>query len=124
MEPLSLWLYVVAAMRLLSFVIGYYKPETFADQLFPAAPRTEVSHLAGRTFGIWTLVTCTLCVLTARDGVDPGSAIFLATFLSFVYALGFFIVEMFYFHTMTTRSILSPGVVASISVAWMGSLFL
>ncbi len=118
-----MWLYAVAAMRLLSFVIGYYSPEKFAEQVFPAAPRTEVSHLMGRTFGVWTLVTCTLCVLTARD-VDPDSAIFFATLLSFVYALGFFAVELVYFRTMTAGSIASPGVVASVSIVWMGSSLL
>ena len=117
---LSTWLIVVALLRLLSVVIGYISPQTFASSVFPAAPKSEVTDLMGRTFAIWTTVTCTLCLLTAQDP-DPESPIFFATFLSFVYALLFFAIELLFYGTMTFRSIASPGIVSTLSIVWMGA---
>ena len=123
MEYLTIWLYVVAALRLLSVGIGYTRPLTLAKRVFPTPASAQVTPLMGRTFGIWTLVTCTLCVLCAQEP-DPNASIFLATFLSFVYAGGYFVLELVVYKTVTVKSVLSPAVVAGTSVVWMGALLL
>jgi len=114
---LQLWLLVVALMRLFSVFTGYLNVELFRVNLFPEAVDSEVSKLQGRTFGVWVCVTCVLCVLCACYIKEP--AIFLATLLSFVIALVFFALEFLVYETMSPASIMSPFVVASISIIWM-----
>ncbi|KAJ4839386.1 hypothetical protein Tsubulata_040235, partial [Turnera subulata] len=57
----------------------------------------------GRTFGVWTLLTCTLCYLCAFN-LDS-KPLYLATFLSFIYALGHFLTEYLLYQTMTTTNL-------------------
>ena len=116
-----MWLYFVAVLRMVSVVVGYVRPATFATHVFAGAMRSDVSDLMGRTFGIWTSLSCTLCVLTARSP-DPRSPIFLATFMSFLFAALYFAQEFFVFKTVTRRTVLSPAVVACSSMLWMGYL--
>ncbi len=117
---LSLWLYFVAALRLLAVFLGYAMPQRLTTNLFTRAPK-EVTGLTGRAFGVWTLVTCVLCVITAGNP-DPAGPVFFATLLSFVIAGAFFVVELLVFGTVTVRSILSPSIVAGVSTVWMGYL--
>jgi hypothetical protein len=64
-----------------------------------------VQDVHGRTFGVWTLLTCLLCVMTALN-LD-NEALYLVTFLSFVFALGYFLLECFVYHTMAVKSLAS-----------------
>ena len=64
-----------------------------------------VTEIHGRTFGTWTLLTCTLCLLCARN--LHNKPLYLATLLSFVYALGHFGMEYLIFHTMSTKNVLT-----------------
>ena len=57
----------------------------------------------GRTFGVWTLLSCTLCFLCAFN-LD-NRPLYMATFLSFVYALGHLAVECFVYHTIRAASL-------------------
>lgn len=50
-----------------------------------------VTDVHGRTFGVWTLLTCTMCFLCAFN--LENRPLYLATFLSFIYALGHFLTE-------------------------------
>lgn len=59
----------------------------------------------GRTFGVWTLLTCLLCVMTAFN-LD-NEALYLVTFLSFVFALGYFLIECFIYQTMAVKNVAS-----------------
>lgn len=121
MELLAIWLYVVAAMRALSVFMGYFFPQKLCSTVFASAMKYDTSALTGRTFGVWTLVTCTLCILTAQN-LDASSPIFLATMLSFVYAFAFFVLEMLVYKTVSTKSIISPGIVSVASMVWMYSV--
>nr|CAD1828180.1 unnamed protein product [Ananas comosus var. bracteatus] len=53
--------------------------------------QTQMTDVHGRTFGVWTLLTCTLCFLCAFN--LENKPLYLATFLSFIYAFGHFITE-------------------------------
>lgn len=64
-----------------------------------------VADVHGRTFAVWTLLTCTLCVLCALN--LSNRALYQATFLSFVYALGYFLIECFIYGTMAPKNVAS-----------------
>jgi hypothetical protein len=57
-----------------------------------------VSDVHGRTVGVWTLLSCTLCFLCAFN-LD-NKPLCLATFLSFVYGYGYFVVEYLVYHSV------------------------
>ncbi|XP_024356802.1 ergosterol biosynthetic protein 28 isoform X1 [Physcomitrium patens] len=71
----------------------------------------------GRTFGVWTLLTCLLCVMTAFN-LD-NEALYLVTFLSFVFALGYFLIECFIYQTMAVKNVASLFFFAGGSIIWM-----
>lgn len=62
-----------------------------------------VTDVHGRTFGVWTLLTCTLCFLCAFN--LENKPLYLATFLSFIYALGHFLTEYLIYHTMAVSNL-------------------
>lgn len=85
----------------------------------PPPPFPPVTDLYGRTFAVWTAVTCALCLACARDPrVAP---VYGATLFSFVVALAFFVGEAFIFRTMSLRSAAQPGIIATVSAAWMAA---
>ena len=56
-----------------------------------------------RTVAVWTLLSCTLCFLCAFNlGSKP---LYTATFLSFLYALGYLTVECLVYHTIRAASL-------------------
>ena len=64
---------------------------------------SSVTGVHGRTVAVWTLLSCTLCFLCAFNlGSKP---LYAATFLSFVYALGYLAVECFVYHTIRAASL-------------------
>ena len=68
---------------------------------------------------MWTAITCALCLACARDPrVAP---VYGATLFSFVVALAFFAGEAFVFRTMSLRSAAQPGIIATVSAAWMAA---
>jgi hypothetical protein len=69
-----------------------------------------VTEVHGRTFGTWTLLTCTLCYICAFN-LD-NKPIYLATLLSFVYAFGHFLTENLIYHTMAISNLTIVGVFA------------
>ncbi|CAD6269459.1 unnamed protein product [Miscanthus lutarioriparius] len=74
--------------------------------------RTEnVTDVHGRTFGVWTLLTCTLCFLCALN--LENRPLYLATFLSFIYALGHFLTEYLIYHTMAATNLSTVGFFAA-----------
>lgn len=72
-----------------------------------------VSEVHGRTFGVWTLLTCTLCFLCAFN--LENKPLYLATFLSFIYALGHFLTEYLFYQTMTIANLSTVGFFAGIT---------
>ena len=71
---------------------------------------------------MWTSITCTLCVLLAFD-IDNRS-LFVATLVSFIAALFHFLTEFLIYRTMTAANLLSPGIVAGVSIVWMSTVLL
>jgi hypothetical protein len=69
-----------------------------------------VSEVHGRTFGTWTLLTCTLCYICAFN-LD-NKPLYLATFLSFIYAFGHFLTEYLIYHTMAISNLTTVGIFA------------
>jgi len=62
-----------------------------------------VQDIHGRTFGVWTLVTCLLCVMSAFN--LHNEELYLVTYLSFVIALGYFSLECFVYRTMAVKNL-------------------
>ncbi|KAH7431031.1 hypothetical protein KP509_08G026300 [Ceratopteris richardii] len=59
-------------------------------------------HELHKTFGTWTFLTFTLCILCARD--LENQSFYLATLLSFIYALGYFLIEFLMFDSINNNS--------------------
>mmetsp|Transcript_22861 Transcript_22861/g.76761 ORF Transcript_22861/g.76761 Transcript_22861/m.76761 type:complete len:156 (-) Transcript_22861:145-612(-) len=120
-KMLGAWLYAVALLRLISVAAAFSgNVELLHEQLFSLAP-TAMTALHGRTFGTWTLTTCGVCILCARDGCNPDSAIFHATGITFLTAMGHFVTEVLVYRTMTWANFASPGLVAGISLLWLAA---
>eukprot|EP00879_Flechtneria_rotunda_P020604 GHRR01021681.1.p1 GENE.GHRR01021681.1~~GHRR01021681.1.p1 ORF type:complete len:168 (+),score=42.60 GHRR01021681.1:158-661(+) len=117
-KALSRWLALVAALRLLSVYIGIFDPARFRQALIDLQPDL-VNDLYGRLFATWTLLTCGLCLICARNPTN--SAIYGATLLSFVVALIHFITELLVFRTMSIKGAATPMVIAGLSTLWMGA---
>lgn len=90
----------------MSLSYGVLNPE-YSSLLLYCVIVTEVH---GRTFGVWTLLTCTLCILCAFN--LENKPIYLATFLSFIYALGHFLTEYLIYHTMSIANLTTVGIFA------------
>jgi hypothetical protein len=73
-----------------------------------------VTEVHGRTFGVWTLLTCTLCFICSFN--LENKPLYLATFLSFIYAFGHFLTEYLIYHTMEIANLTTIGVFAVMNV--------
>ncbi|GAB4822498.1 hypothetical protein N2152v2_009544 [Parachlorella kessleri] len=118
LQALRRWLVFVALLRLFSVGLGYAAPHRFQTNLYTKKPEL-VTDLTGRTFAAWTLTTCLLCLICARNPCVP--SIYGATLLSFVLALLHFSLELVVFKTMAWQFALQPMVVAGISALWMAA---
>jgi len=65
----------------------------------------------------WTLLTCTCCLFTALH--IKSKPIFSVTLFSFFVAFTVFMLEFFYYKTMTIPNLLPIFFVASISIVWL-----
>ncbi|KAI4981343.1 hypothetical protein ZWY2020_021828, partial [Hordeum vulgare] len=65
------------------------------------------TEIHGRTIGVWTLLTCTLCFLCAFN--LENKPLYIATFLSFIYALGHFLTEYLIYHTIAATNLSTVG---------------
>ena len=66
--------------------------------------------LAGRTFAVWTTVTCLICLITASDPTNTG--LLKVTLGTFVIALGYFVLELFVYKTVSVRTAIRPAIIA------------
>ncbi|KAK9845316.1 hypothetical protein WJX81_003364 [Elliptochloris bilobata] len=112
------WLVFVALLRLLSVYLGVFQHSYFKSHLFDLQP-VLVNELYGRTFATWTLTTCALCLICAKN--PRVRAIYGATLLSFVAALVHFTIEVLVYKTMSLKSAANPLIIAGISTLWMGA---
>jgi hypothetical protein len=114
---LQRWLYTAAILRLFSVYLGFFDWTKFRTNLYSGKPDL-VTELQGRTFAVWTITTCALCLICAKDPKVP--SIYGATLFSFLVAFLHFAAELLVFKTTTPLSALSPLLVSGISVLWMG----
>ncbi|XP_057729855.1 ergosterol biosynthetic protein 28 isoform X1 [Arachis stenosperma] len=114
MKALGWWLLAVGTLRLASVWFGFFNIWALHLGVFSNTTMTEVH---GRTFGTWTLLTCTLCYICAFN-LD-NKPIYLATFLSFIYALGHFVTEYFIYQTMQIQNLSAVAFFAGTSIMWM-----
>ncbi|GJM96151.1 hypothetical protein PR202_ga12966 [Eleusine coracana subsp. coracana] len=111
---LGWWLMVVGTVRLVLTLYGYLDTAALGAATYAKAEMTAVH---GRTLGVWTLLSCTLCFLCAFNlDCQP---IYWATFLSFVYAYVHFILEYLLYHTASLSDLASLGFVAVTAMVWM-----
>ncbi|CAN4122466.1 unnamed protein product [Withania somnifera] len=114
MELLGWWLMLVGTLRLASVWFGFVDIWALRLAVFSKTTMTEVH---GRTFGVWTLLTCTLCYLCAFNLHDR--PLYLATLLSFFYAFGHFLTEFLIYQTMEIKNLVTVGIFAGTSIVWM-----
>eukprot|EP00249_Psilotum_nudum_P005446 c18881_g1_i1 orf=102-494(+) len=114
MRALGWWLIFVGLLRLSSVWFGFFDIRYLRLAVFS---RTTMTEVHGRTFGTWTLLTCTLCFLCARNLEDQ--PLYVATLISFVYAFGHFLTEYFIYETMALKNLLTVSIFAGTSVIWM-----
>eukprot|EP00244_Chara_vulgaris_P014334 TRINITY_DN8911_c0_g1_i1.p1 TRINITY_DN8911_c0_g1~~TRINITY_DN8911_c0_g1_i1.p1 ORF type:complete len:133 (-),score=2.74 TRINITY_DN8911_c0_g1_i1:325-723(-) len=114
MKILSVWLLIVAVMRLSAFIWGYTDLSKLQVGVYS---ETELSPLHGREFSAWTATTACLCVICALN--LNSRPIYLATMLSFVIAEAHFLLEYLVFGTMSVHTFISPAIIASVSAFWM-----
>ncbi|WVZ49061.1 hypothetical protein U9M48_000442 [Paspalum notatum var. saurae] len=118
---LGWWLIAVGTFRSTFTWSCFFGSATLCSATFSGTP--SVSDVHGRTVGVWTLLSCTLCFLCAFN-LDS-KPLYIATFLSFVYGIAYLAVEWLIYHT-----ILFPSSVPFIffagktsvhrtSIAWM-----
>ncbi|KAM3368436.1 hypothetical protein ACQJBY_016776 [Aegilops geniculata] len=106
---LGWWLMLVGSLRLASVWFGFFNIWALRVAVFSQIEMTEIH---GRTFGVWTLLTCTLCFLCAFN--LENKPLYIATFLSFIYALGHFLTEYLIYHTMAAANLSTVGFFAGI----------
>ncbi|KAK9047574.1 hypothetical protein V6N11_053413 [Hibiscus sabdariffa] len=109
MKALGWWLMLVGSLRLLSVWFGFFDIWALRLAVFSNTTMTEVH---GRTFGVWTLLTCTLCFLCAFN--LENKPLYLVTFLSFIYAFGHFLTEYLFYHTMALSNLTTVGIFAAV----------
>ncbi|KAL6846886.1 hypothetical protein ACP4OV_022739 [Aristida adscensionis] len=101
---LGWWLMLVGSLRLASVWFGFFDIWALRVAVFS---QTDMTDVHGRTFGVWTLLTCTLCFLCALN--LENKPLYIATFLSFIYALGHFLTEYLIYHTMAAANLSTVG---------------
>eukprot|EP01113_Clastostelium_recurvatum_P033259 TRINITY_DN4377_c0_g1_i1.p2 TRINITY_DN4377_c0_g1~~TRINITY_DN4377_c0_g1_i1.p2 ORF type:complete len:123 (+),score=17.50 TRINITY_DN4377_c0_g1_i1:466-834(+) len=119
MVPLQYWMFAVAGLRIFGAAQAFFNSARLRTNVYSRQPR-EVTSLHTRLFGIWTLMSCTLCLATAYDPANR--SVLLCAWVSFVLALAHFIQEAFIFRTSSIRDIIPPFIVAGTSIVWIGSI--
>ena len=111
---LRTWLLGVAALRALSVGLGYLAPMTLQSKLFSRAGK-QYTGLVGRTFAVWTAVTC--LVTTAAALNLRNAALLWTTVATFVAANCFFALELLVYRSVSVATIALPFFFAS---EWLG----
>jgi len=119
LSGLQMWLLGVAGLRVFGACNAFFWLQNIQDQVY-SNRKKQVTELFGRLFGTWTLMSCTLCVLTAYE--PSNKLLMFATFMSFVLALGHFAVELVVFKTATVRNCIPQAIVAGTSIFWLGRI--
>ncbi|MFQ6642203.1 hypothetical protein Gotur_018128 [Gossypium turneri] len=124
MKALGWWLMLVGSLRLASVWFGFFDIWALRLAVFSSTSNLDnwfsilflmiyaVTEVHGRTFGVWTLLTCTLCFVCAFN--LENKPLYLVTFLSFIYAFGHFLTEYLFYQTMALSNLTTVGIFAGI----------
>ncbi|KAJ1256901.1 hypothetical protein BS78_K276800 [Paspalum vaginatum] len=112
MPALGWWLIAVGTFRS-TFTWSCF----FGSASLCSATFSGTHNVHGRTVGVWTLLSCTLCFLCAFN-LDS-KPLYVATFLSFVYGIAYLAVEWLIYHTIIFPSSVPFIFFAGTSMAWM-----
>ncbi|CAG5115336.1 unnamed protein product [Candidula unifasciata] len=113
---LRIWLSFVAVMAIGNTVQCFISPYLFG-RLYTVDEK-NVSDLAARLFGIWTLLAGGLRLMCALDVYNK--MLYHVTLFSFVLACGHFLSEVLVYGTATfTATIVAPVIVSSVSTILM-----
>ncbi|WVZ49032.1 hypothetical protein U9M48_000414 [Paspalum notatum var. saurae] len=74
-----------------------------------------VTSVHGRTVGVWTLLSCTLCFMCAFN-LDS-KPVYMATFLSFFYAITYLGIECLIYHSIHFASLV-PFIFIADNCSW------
>ncbi|PWZ32921.1 Ergosterol biosynthetic protein 28 [Zea mays] len=77
----------------------------------------SVTGVHGCTVAVWTLLSCTLCFLCSFN--LSSKPLYMATFLSIVYAIGHLSVECVVYHTISAASLAPFTFIAVTTMVWM-----
>jgi len=115
-SKLSWWLTFVSLLSFFGSAQAFYSLTLLKSNQFSLTPE-QVSPIAGRLFGCWTLVASLVRLSCAFDLANK--TLYRLTLQTFYVALGFYGTEVFLFHTVPLGNALPPFVVASTSILWM-----
>ncbi|XP_067942570.1 ergosterol biosynthetic protein 28 homolog [Watersipora subatra] len=115
---LRIWIALVAFMALgNTFAIFFGTPTFLKSRLYNSKPE-ELTPLAARLFGVWTLLASVVrgyCSLHLRNKL-----IFQVTLLTFAIAFLHFMTELFAYETCLLEiGVISPLIISGISMLWM-----
>ncbi|XP_076443000.1 ergosterol biosynthetic protein 28 homolog [Babylonia areolata] len=115
---LRVWIGFVAFMALGNTVQCFVDHSFLVSRLYTSQPEKNVTGLAARLFGVWTLLAAVLRFACAID--IHNKILYHLTFLSFFLALGHFASEVFLYKTaQLTVGVCAPLIVSSISIVLM-----
>ncbi|CAL4980222.1 unnamed protein product [Urochloa decumbens] len=109
---LGWWLIAVGIFR-----SAYTWSCAFGSASFCSATTSEIPNANERTAAAWSLLSSTLCFLCAFN-LD-NKRLYAATFLSFVYAVGYLAVECLVYHTIRAARLPLFTFIAGTSMLWM-----
>ncbi|KAJ1257178.1 hypothetical protein BS78_K197000 [Paspalum vaginatum] len=112
---LGWWLIAVGTFRSAFTWSCFFGSGTLCSATYSGT--SSVSGVHGRTVGVWTLLSCTLCFLCAFN--LHSKPLYMATFLSFVYGIAYLAVESLIYHTILFPSSVPFIFFAGTSIAWM-----
>ncbi|KNE66123.1 hypothetical protein AMAG_10375 [Allomyces macrogynus ATCC 38327] len=118
-QNLGRWLAVVGGISIASGLNAIFNPVQYASRLYKPA---NVNELTGRLFGIWNITSSLVRVYAAYNLTNPTA--YRLAMGTFMIALSHFTSEVFFFKSAKlSGALVSALCVASISTAWMWSLF-
>ncbi|KAH9494455.1 ergosterol biosynthesis protein [Bulinus truncatus] len=114
---LRIWLALVAVMAFGNTIQCFISSNYLFERLYTVNEK-NVSGLAARLFGVWTLLSGIIRILCAFFIYNK--TLYFSTLMSFFIAFGHFTSEVFVFNTAAlTVGIIAPMIVSSLSIGLM-----
>ncbi|KAK7103693.1 ergosterol biosynthetic protein 28 homolog [Littorina saxatilis] len=115
---LSVWIGFVAIMALGNTMQCFFDHSFLSSRLYTTQPERNVTGLAARLFGTWTLLAAVLrfaCAVNIHN-----NTVYHLTFFSFFLALGHFVSEVYPYKTAELSiGVCAPLLVSSLSIIMM-----